>query len=246
MIGLARSAAFRDQGDGRAEVRCRRARQVITGDCRRPLCAAEKGFRSVMKRDDGRGPGLADADDIAAAITWLLSDEARNVSGPGVSVRRRHWSSSLGSGEPLWRNDRRCVDCWRRGASRRVAPVERDDQSVWPRAGDLSAATPHPEIPRLQSRRSGRHLHRGEAEGAAVGYKWSAVQGARPLSPFGHGLSIRPSPTERRASAAPDGRSSASGRATPGKRQGKEVVQVYGRRPGDAIGKSGDGAAFCR
>jgi NAD(P)-dependent dehydrogenase (short-subunit alcohol dehydrogenase family) len=37
-------------------------------------------------------PGLAAADDIAAAITWLLSDEAKNVSG-AVLASDGGWSS---------------------------------------------------------------------------------------------------------------------------------------------------------
>ena len=63
---------------------------VITGIDATPR--SEKGFQSVMTVLMAAAPGLADAGDIAAAITWLLSDEAKNVSG-AVLASDGGWSS---------------------------------------------------------------------------------------------------------------------------------------------------------
>lgn len=89
VIGLARSAAFATKGTG-VRVNVVAPGGVITGIDATPR--SEKGFQAVMGVMMAAAPGLADADDIAAAITWLLSDEAKNVSG-AVLASDGGWSS---------------------------------------------------------------------------------------------------------------------------------------------------------
>lgn len=89
VIGLARSAAFATKGTG-VRVNVVAPGGVITGIDATPR--SEKGFQSVMSVLMAAAPGLAGADDIAAAITWLLSDEAKNVSG-AVLASDGGWSS---------------------------------------------------------------------------------------------------------------------------------------------------------
>jgi NAD(P)-dependent dehydrogenase (short-subunit alcohol dehydrogenase family) len=89
VIGLGRSAAFACKGTG-VRVNVVAPGGVITGIDATPR--SEKGFQSVMTVLMAAAPGLADADDIAAAITWLLSDEAKNVSG-AVLASDGGWSS---------------------------------------------------------------------------------------------------------------------------------------------------------
>lgn len=89
VIGLARSAAFATKGTG-VRVNVVAPGGVITGIDATPR--SEKGFQAVMAVMMAAAPGLADADDIAAAITWLLSDEAQNVNG-AVLASDGGWSS---------------------------------------------------------------------------------------------------------------------------------------------------------
>jgi NAD(P)-dependent dehydrogenase (short-subunit alcohol dehydrogenase family) len=89
VIGLGRSAAFACKGTG-VRVNVVAPGGVITGIDATPR--SEKGFQSVMAVLMAAAPGLADAADIAAAITWLLSDEAKNVSG-AVLASDGGWSS---------------------------------------------------------------------------------------------------------------------------------------------------------
>lgn len=89
VIGLARSAAFATKGAG-VRVNVVAPGGVITGIDATPR--SEKGFQAIMSVMMAAAPGLADADDIAAAITWLLSDEAKNVSG-AVLASDGGWSS---------------------------------------------------------------------------------------------------------------------------------------------------------
>ncbi|TCS14928.1 SDR family oxidoreductase [Caulobacter sp. BK020] len=89
VIGLTRSAAFSTKGTG-VRVNVVAPGGVITGIDATPR--SEKGFQAVMNIMMAAAPGLADADDIAAAITWLLSDEAKNVSG-AVLASDGGWSS---------------------------------------------------------------------------------------------------------------------------------------------------------
>jgi NAD(P)-dependent dehydrogenase (short-subunit alcohol dehydrogenase family) len=89
VIGLGRSAAFACKGTG-VRVNVVAPGGVITGIDATPR--SEKGFQSVMTVLMAAAPGLADAGDIAAAITWLLSDEAKNVSG-AVLASDGGWSS---------------------------------------------------------------------------------------------------------------------------------------------------------
>lgn len=89
VIGLTRSAAFSTKGTG-VRVNAVAPGGVITGIDATPR--SEKGFQAVMNVMMAAAPGLADADDIAAAITWLLSDEAKNVSG-AVLASDGGWSS---------------------------------------------------------------------------------------------------------------------------------------------------------
>lgn len=89
VIGLGKSAAFATKGTG-VRVNVVAPGGVITGIDATPR--SEKGVQAVMAVLMAAAPGLADADDIAAAITWLLSDEAKNVSG-AVLASDGGWSS---------------------------------------------------------------------------------------------------------------------------------------------------------
>lgn len=89
VIGLGKSAAFACKGSG-VRVNIVAPGGVVTGIDATPR--SEKGLQSVMAVLMAAAPGLAEADDIAASITWLLSDEARNVSG-AVLASDGGWSS---------------------------------------------------------------------------------------------------------------------------------------------------------
>ncbi len=78
------------------------------------------------------------------------------------------------------------------------------------------------------------------AEGAQAGYKWFDRNGARPLFPFGYGLSYTTFDFTNLTAGVPESRKSASGITVSltvtntGPRRGAGVPQIYVRRPDDA------------
>jgi len=65
-------------------------------------------------------------------------------------------------------------------------------------------------------------------EGAAVGYRWYAKKGFKPLFPFGHGLSYTTFAQSKLAARVESGELKVSFSVTnTGKRPGKSVAQVY-------------------
>ncbi len=89
VIGLTRNTAFMYRQSGI------RANVVAPGAVRTGIAAAsrsERGAGAVGKVLAAFGPQIAEAEDQAAAITWLLSDEAKNVNG-AVLASDGGWSA---------------------------------------------------------------------------------------------------------------------------------------------------------
>jgi NAD(P)-dependent dehydrogenase (short-subunit alcohol dehydrogenase family) len=78
IVGLTKSTAFMYRSSGV------RANVVAPGGVRTSIQAnprSELGFGAVAKVLGAVMPPIAEPEELAAAITWLLSDEARNISG---------------------------------------------------------------------------------------------------------------------------------------------------------------------
>jgi NAD(P)-dependent dehydrogenase (short-subunit alcohol dehydrogenase family) len=89
VIGLTRSTAFMHRAAGV------RAHGVAPGAVRTGIDAAPRsqaGFAAVMGVLAAFGPSVAESQDLAAAIVWLLSDEAANINGAVLSSDAG-WSS---------------------------------------------------------------------------------------------------------------------------------------------------------
>ncbi len=89
VIGLTRNTAFMYRQAGI------RANVVAPGAVRTGIAAtsrSERGGSAVGKVLAAFGPQVSEAEDQAAAITWLLSDEAKNVNG-AVLASDGGWSA---------------------------------------------------------------------------------------------------------------------------------------------------------
>jgi NAD(P)-dependent dehydrogenase (short-subunit alcohol dehydrogenase family) len=78
VVGLSRSAAFFHRGSAV------RINVVAPGAVKTSIDGmprSERGIGAVMAIMGAVAPVLAEPDDIAAAIVWLLSDESRNING---------------------------------------------------------------------------------------------------------------------------------------------------------------------